>query len=232
MIDLPAGRCRECGASISYFARVCPSCGAANLPNPVATLAAVGAVIVLGGVIALGLWMFRSKTPAAPPAANVPSAAPGTASDADYGWIVQAMAECEEEAKIRTEDMQFLIVPLTPSGVTIAGWSPVPISPIGKAGLLLNSTDALLGLRNRVYVLYDKPITFSISNPATGTAYKWKPATGVTALKTRETEAASLKLGFELAEGAGETEWGPTISLRKGTCYWINPLITTAGRKP
>ena len=29
---------------------------------------------------------------------------------------------------------------------------------------------------------------------------------------------------------AKEIEWGPTINLNKGTCYWINPLILAAPR--
>jgi hypothetical protein len=109
--------------------------------------------------------------------------------------------------------------------MVLPGWSPNPISDIGNAGTLLSSNDALIGLRNRVFVLYQKPLTFAVSDPATQTVYKWKPAVGVTALKSSESRLASVTLGFELPDVATEVEWGPTITLNKGTCYWINPLI-------
>ena len=224
MTGLPVGRCRNCDAPVSYFARFCPVCYAANQPNPVAVVATLGAVLLLAGAIVLGVLLFRGK-PQTEPAASAPASGTDTDSKDDYGWLIQAMAECDEEAKRKTDTLHFLIVPLAPTGIVLPGWSPKPISDIGNVGTLLNSTDALLGLRNRVFVLYQKPLTFAVSDPATQTVYKWKPAVGVTALKTRETGLASVTLGVELPDVAKEVEWGPTITLNKGTCYWINPLI-------
>jgi hypothetical protein len=231
MIGLSPGKCRDCEEPVSHFARTCPSCGAANLPNPVATIAGLAAVILLGGLIVLGLQAFRSKgTPATPPRADGEPPPPQTAGDSDYGWIVKAMAECEEEAKIKLDTMNFLIVPVTPSGTPLPGWSPNPISAVGDSGVLLTSTDTLIGLRNRALVLYEKPIAFAVSDPTSKTVYKWNPATGVTALKSRQTDQASLTLGFEIPEVGKEIEWGPTINLSRGTCYWINPLISVGKR--
>jgi hypothetical protein len=229
MTGLPVGRCRNCDAPVSYFARFCPACHAANLPNPVAVVAALGAVLLVGGAITLGVLLFRGQ--GKPQAEDAPPASgPTVDSKEDYGWLVQAMAECDEEAKRKLDTLHFLIVPLAPTGMVLPGWSPKPISDIGNAGTLLNSTDALLGLRNRMFVLYQKPLTFAVSDPATQTVYKWKPAVGVTALKSRESGLTSLTLGFELPDVGKEVEWGPTISLSKGTCYWINPLIRPAIR--
>ena len=222
------GKCRSCDAPVSYFARACPYCLAPNLPNPVAISAALVALVLVGGMAALGVQAFRSKD-----AAHSPSPAGGsaTAVDAttdpggDYGWIVKAMAECDEEAKIRLDTMYFLIVPVTATGASLPGWSPSPISTVGNSAALLTSTDAMIGLRNRVLALYQKPMAFAVSDPATNTVYKWKPAVGVTSLKTRESGLANLTLGFEIPDLAKEIEWGPTINLNKGTCYWINPLV-------
>jgi len=224
---LPVGRCRSCDAPVSYFARVCPHCGAANLPNPVAIVAGLGAVLVLGGAITLAVLLVRGKAPGSAPNAATQSPAPGQGADSkeDYGWIVQAMADCEEEAKIKPDIMNFLIVPVATTGVAVPGWSPGVISGIGDSGALLNSTDTLVGLRNRVFKLYAKPLTFAIRDPVTKTVYKWKPATGVTALQSRDIGSASLTLGFEIPEAGNEVEWGPTIDLKKGTCYWIMALI-------
>ncbi len=233
MAALPIGHCRSCGAAVSYFARACPRCGEPNLPNPVATIAALLAVVFLGGAIALGVQAFRSKvTPQSPPQAKdaPPTSDRTTDTATDYGWIVKAMAECEEEAKQKTDTLHFLIVPVTTTGMSLPGWSVDPISAIGDSASLLNSTDTMIGLRNRVLVLYQKPLAFAVSDPATSTVYKWKPAVGVTALKTRETGSASLKLGLEIPDLAKEIEWGPTINLNKGTCYWINPLVRAGAR--
>jgi hypothetical protein len=221
---LPVGRCRNCDEPVSYFARACPYCGAANLPNPVAIVAGLGAVLLIGGAITLTVLLFRGKAPSST-AINPPAPGQSAETKEDYGWIVQAMADCEEEAKLKPDIMYFLIVPVATTGVAVPGWSPSAISGIGDSGALLNSTDALVGLRNRVFKLYEKPLTFAITDPATKTVYKWKPATGVTALQSRDLGAANLTLGFEIPEVGKEVEWGPTITLKKGTCYWIMPLI-------
>jgi hypothetical protein len=88
-----------------------------------------------------------------------------------------------------------------------------------------------MGLRNRVLVLYQKPVGFAATDATTGTTYKWKPSTGVTSLKTRGSDTDGLKLGLEIPEVSSETLWGPTIQHKKGTCHWINALIRPA-RKP
>src|SRR5262249_2341234 len=149
----------------------------------------------------------------------------------DYGWIVKAMAECEEEAKLKTDTMHFMIVPVTITGMSLPGWSPDPISSVGDAAVLLTSSDTLIGLRNKALALYQKPITFADSDPEPKTVYKGKPAVGGAVLKTKETSHTSLTLGFEIPEVASEIEWGPTINLSKGTCYWINPLIRAGASK-
>jgi hypothetical protein len=226
------GKCRSCDAPVSYFARACPNCLAPNLPNPVAITAVLVAVVLVGGLVALGVQAFRSNEAAqSPPAGGTSTAVdPSTDTGGDYGWIVKAMAECEEEAKIRLDTMYFLIVPVTATGTSLPGWSPSPISTVGSSAALLTSTDAMIGLRNRVLALYQRPMAFAVSDPTTNTVYKWKPAVGVTALKTRESGLASLTLGFEIPDLAKEIEWGPTINLSKGTCYWINPLIRGGAR--
>ncbi len=189
------------------------------------------AVVLLGGVIILGVQVVRGgRAPSDPARVDATSPDPATDTSGDYGWIVKAMAECDEEAKLQTDTMHFLIVPVTSTGLSLPGWSPSPITAVGESILLLNSSDALIGLRNRAMALYQKPLTFAVSDPETQTTYKWKPAIGVTALKTRETSWGSLKLGFEIPDLAKEIAWGPAIHLGKGTCYWVNPLVRPSAR--
>jgi hypothetical protein len=229
MPGLAVGRCRSCGDAVSHFVRRCTNCGEPNLSNPVATIVALSVVVLAGGIIALGVYGFRGNgtAPSVPQTEGTP---PATDTAGDYGWIVKAMAECDEEAKLKPDTMHFLIVPVASTGLTLPGFSASPISNVGNSAVLLSSTDTLIGLRNRVLALYQKPVTFAVTDPVTQTVYKWKAAVGVTALKSRETGAASLTLGLEIPDVAREIEWGPTINLNKGTCYWINPLIRSAAR--
>jgi hypothetical protein len=231
MKGLPVGDCRSCGAGLSYFAPRCPRCGAANLPNPVATVAALLAVALLAGVIAAAIPLVHSISTFRGPSRGQPAVPPDPSARGsdDYGWLVKAMAECEEEAKVKAETMHFLIIPVTTTKTSMLGWSPVPISTVGAHAALLNSTDTMLGLRNGVLTLYPKPVVFAVSDPATQTVVKWRPAVGVAALKSRQTGATSLTLGLEFPDsGQNDVAWGPTINLRPG-CYWINALIHSGG---
>jgi hypothetical protein len=235
MMGLLTGRCRNCDAPNSHFAPRCRNCGASNLPNPVATVVLLLVVLLIGGIIALGTQLFRGgKEPQAPAQSDARLPATerkGDASD-DYGWIITAMAECEEEAKLKTDTLHFLIVPVTSTGTGVMGWSPTPISRVGDFANLLTWTDTMIGLRNRVLSLYQKPLGFAATDPNSGTVYKWKPATGVASLKTRGAETDSLTVGLENPEVSSATVWGPTIEHRKGTCHWINPLVRSAPRAP
>jgi hypothetical protein len=211
------GRCRSCGAPVSAFALSCPRCGATNQPNPIATIAAFSAVVVIAGATALGVYALRSKGTSSPPPASTEKAA-------EFDWIMQAMADCEAEAKQKTDTLHFLIVPMTTTGVSVPGWSAQPIGSVGNSGTLLNSSDALFGLRNHVLVLYDRPVAFAVSDPASDTVLKWKPAAGVSSLKTRQ-RFDRLKLGFQMSESADQIEWGPTVQIENGSCYWILALF-------
>ena len=232
MPEFPRGECRSCGAPLSYFAPVCPNCRISNQPNPVATVSALLTILLIGGLIALGNQALHhtevreagSQAPTAPAATDQSSD-----SSAEYGWIVQAMAECEEEAKRSPDAVRFLILPVTLTGTPLPGWSPHPIADVGSSGKLLSSTDALIGLRNRALALYQKSLTFVVSDPKTNAVFKWKPSVGVAALNTREPTSDNLKLGFEMPDVGGDVAWGPTVAVKKESCYWINLLVPAGG---
>jgi hypothetical protein len=228
MLQFPRAQCRSCGAPLSYVALSCAHCRASNQPNPVTIAAALAGVLVLGAAIVFGVHMWRSERqpPLAPGSPGKP--APDL-SAGDYGWVVDAMAGCEAEAKQKQDKLHFLIVPVAPTGRSLPGWSPQPISDVGRSGKLLTSADALLGLRNGALGIYQKPVTFVVSDPATGTLYKWKPATGVAALNTSQS-FGRLKLGFELPDVTDDVQWGPTVNIERDTCYWINPLVLAPSR--
>jgi hypothetical protein len=218
-----AGTCRNCGEAVSYFARSCPACGAANQPNPVTMVVAFAVLALLMSAAGLGSW-FLWKGTAGDVAEPASTGEPGAETPEAFGWIAQAMADCEVLAKQNADALYFLIVPVKPSGNQVAGWRPVTIGNLGQNAALLASADALVGLRNGALELYRDPLTFAVKDPDTNTVYKWKPANGVSELKSRELKVASLTLGIELGN-SGEVLWGPTIAIAKGSCYWTNPLI-------
>lgn len=233
MNGLPVGRCPNCGAAVSYLAWSCPNCHRRNLPNPVAATVAVVAVLVAGGLVVLGWQSLRGDRAQAPQ--TQAGAAPGTSDPGgekteDYGWVVQAMADCDVAAKHKLDTLYFLIIPVTATSVSLPGWSPRAIGEIGNAATLLHSSDTVIGLRNRALALYQKPLIFAVSDPKSKTVYKWKPSVGVASLTTSDTNLPALTLGFEIPDMGKEIEWGPTINLTKGTCYWINPRILAAPR--
>jgi hypothetical protein len=232
MTGIAVGHCSRCGAAASYFAPSCPNCHARNLPNPVAAAVALAAALVAAGLIALGWWELRGGAEPQSPAATLAPTAPEAPADAksDYGWLMTAMAQCEAEAKVQAEIMRFLIVPVTATGISLPGWSPPVIGSVGDAVTLLHSTDTLIGLKNGVLALYPKPVTFALSEPASRTVYKWKPAVGVSALSSRELAAGEFVLGLDIPDVAKEVTWGPTLNLKKGSCYWINALVPAPAR--
>jgi hypothetical protein len=230
MAGIAVGNCSRCGAAASYFAPSCPNCHARNLPNPVAAIVALAAALLAAGLIALGWWALRGDAePGRPPAALAPAAAD---AKSDYGWLMTAMAECEAEAKVQTDTMRFLIVPVTATGISLPGWSPPVIGTLGDVVTLLHSTDTLIGLRNGALALYPKPVTFALSDPTSKTVYKWKPAVGVSGLSSRELAAGQFALGLDIPDVVKETAWGPTLNLKKGSCYWINALVPAPSGNP
>jgi hypothetical protein len=227
MMGIRAGTCRDCGEAVSSFARSCPHCGAPNQPNPVTTIIALVVLIMLSLTAVLGakfLWR-GAPAPAEPDPSTTTTREPGQEA---FGWIAQAMADCDVAAKRSEDVLHFLIVPVQPSAAPVPGWRPGTIGNLGNVAVLMASADMLVGLRNGALELYPEPITFVVKDPDTSTIYKWKPATGVAELKSRQ-PSAKLTLGIQLTQD-GEYQWGPTLEIVKGTCYWTNPLILPGKR--
>jgi hypothetical protein len=232
--DFLRGKCRNCGSPVSCFALRCPACHGFNQPNPAATIVALAGAFALGGVIALGARQSPQRNASGTTATqgdSSPRAEGGTSGEVEYGWLVQAMEGCDEQAKKNTDSLHFLIVPMTPTGLPTPGWSPDPISEIGRSAKLLSSSDALKGLRRHALALYQKPLTFQVEDPKTRTVYKWKPSIGVAALNTADAGLDSLKLGFEIPDLADVVEWSPVIKISNDKCYWINVLVPASGSK-
>jgi hypothetical protein len=219
---MPVGKCANCDAAVSYFARVCPRCGLTNQPNAVTT----GTALVLLAVFGLGLFFFVAGPllweRAAPRKDSETQT--DTVADQNYGWLVQAMADCEVYAKQYPDTLYFLLMPLTPTGKRLLGWEPTPSGQIGRTAMLVSSTDALIGLRNGVFQISRQTLTFAVRDPDSQTVYKWKPTSGVSELKAHDSGFSQLALGLQIGD-QGELDWGPSFRIVKGNCYWTYPVI-------
>jgi len=226
---MPVGRCANCDAPVSYFARACAHCGLPNQPNAVTLVAALGLLVVIGAAAFFGARALLAERTATPnPAAQNPAQTTTVESKPDdFGWLVQAMAECDVYAKQYADTLYFLIIPLTPTGRRVQAWDPSPIGKIGTSADLVSSDDAVFGLRNGVFQIYRESITFAVKDAATQTVFKWKPTNGVSELKSRERGFASLMIGLQV--GDKEPDWGPSVTLVSGQCYWVMPVIPTPG---
>ena len=161
------------------------------------------------------MFLGGSAAPPAPPDPGTTTARAPRTPEA-YGWIAQAMADCEVLAKQNADVLYFLIVPVKPSAAPAAGLAAGDDrQPRPDVAALLASADALVGLRNGALELYRDPLTFAVKDPDTNTTYKWKPANGVSELKSRELKAASLTLGIEL-DNSGDDRMGPDDRDRQG----------------
>ena len=231
-MQFPRGECRICSSPVSYQSVKCAHCGAPNQPNPVATIAALLAIGIMGTAIALVTLHFAHRgEQVAGESAERSAAGASAGQDGDYGWLVTAMAECDAQAKLNSETLHFLVIPVTPTGLSLPGWSPDPIVDVGSSAKLLSSSDALIGLRNGALTLYPNPIAFQAADPNTNTVYKWKPEVGVAALNAKRSDLQNLKLGFEMPGVTDDVEWGPTFGIKKDMCYWINLIVLPRNRQ-
>jgi hypothetical protein len=77
--------------------------------------AGLSGLLLLCAAILLAVQVVRHPRPLQPPSerpGKPGSTAPNEETADDYSWIVQAMAECDAEAKQKLDKLQFLIVPL------------------------------------------------------------------------------------------------------------------------
>src|SRR5438876_1827713 len=153
MTGWPFGKCQRCGVTVFPFALSCPNCHAPSLRGRMAAFAALAAVLLGAGLIALAWHSFRGINEATSVPPTPSSSEPSDTAQA-YDWIVKAMAQCEEEAKLSPDTLRFLIVPVIATGIPQPGWSPSMVGTIGQVGALLQATDTVIGLRNGALVLY------------------------------------------------------------------------------
>src|SRR6266516_251805 len=107
MTGWPFGKCQRCGITVLPFAFLCPSCHAPSLRGRMAAVVALAALLLGAGLIALVWHSFRGINEAENPTSVPPTPSASEPSDTAqaYDWIVKAMAQCEEEAKLSPDTL-------------------------------------------------------------------------------------------------------------------------------
>ena len=132
-----------------------------------------------------------------------------------FGYISQSMAEFYVVARQNADTLFFLIVPVKPSSNERR--CPARHVPIRKSASrrALGSADARIGLRNGALVLYLLPLTFAVMRSRRSTVvFKWKPAIGVSTLKSRETGLTRSRSASSMPSQQRPSSRDPTIDVR------------------
>jgi hypothetical protein len=211
---LTGAECRECGAPVSAFARVCPYCGAANRARgpALAVVAALGASAV-AAVIAIAVVASWQRLPV--------EQAP---ADGDFTWLRDAMQECDDVAAKEPDTLHFLVIPLAAAGKTEVDWGSKALNKVGNA-VLLRSDVTLEGLQSGTLAIAKDGYILSIRDQAQ-VVYNWDRSVGVA--KFSIPDAAKIdgfNVQFKFRDKTGGDDWGNTFARQKGNCYWVNAIL-------
>ena len=151
----------------------------------------------------------------------------------EYGWLVAAMARnCEEEAKRTTDKLYFLIAPVMRSAKNVVGLGARP----HRRGRQLDRAAAVLqcGDRARERLAGALSRAPGVRRHRSGHQHRLSMEAGRRRDRADVAGGAASRssglFGFQLATDK-DLEWGLTIALSRGTCYWIFPLIRTGARR-
>ena len=174
MTGLPVGRCPNCGAAVSYFAWSCPNCHAAQpaqsrlQPPRRWRWRAPGRRIDRAGLAELS-QRPRRRTPRRKRARGLAASVRRETRRRTMAGSCRRWPIAMWQAKHKSDTLNFLIIPVTATGVSLPGWSPTPSARSAMPSRCCTRAIPLIGLRNRALALYQKPLTFAVSDPATKT---------------------------------------------------------------
>jgi hypothetical protein len=216
MREFTVHECPNCGGTVSTFARSCVHCGAPNRARRggLMVAGALGVFLVAVGAAAIAAlsWLWHTAGDDQPLA------------DDDLTRLSTAMHECEDDASKNLGAIYFIVIPLTADTNDLLQWRAKSLNDIGN-GILLSSTSALDGLKEKTLKLSSEQYVFGIRDQAK-VIYKWKASRGVARFSTADADSiASFNIQFLAGAGARETEWGAGFARQKGNCYWVNAII-------
>ena len=178
---------------------------------------AVGALVVLFAAIAAISAYQWSKRVA--PGRSAPLAAGA------FAWLLSAMENCENDAIANPQALFFLVVPLAATGKYDQSWSARALETFG-ATTLFKSQDALDALNSGALRVSTEPFVFHVLDMATSDAHRWKSASGVSKLSSKEIASEGpFRVRFQTAPGDPAPEWNSVTAEGKGSCHWVFVLM-------
>jgi hypothetical protein len=212
--------CPNCGEPVATFAKDCARCGARNAARRVGFVI-LGSLLLLFFAIAVAIFAVVrwQRSP-------LGNAEPGViATDADFGWLTDAMKDCDTDAANAPSTLHFLVIPLAAASADDPQWRNKSLDDVGNA-VLLPSNDAIAALKMSALRISNVRYVFRVRDDSTKVIYKWSPSTGVKRLSAPDAdEIEGFKVQFLTGDKANDDEWGVSFARRKGTCYWVNAII-------
>jgi len=143
----------------------------------------------------------------------------------DLGWLTASMESCERDAAGDQAKVYFMVVPLVAADRDDRLWAQKAFDRAGQA-LLLNSEDALAGLRSGALRIDSDAFTFSILDPRSSSVSSWKSKVGASKLASANADTlAGFRMRIHKGEDPGSAQWGTLFSRLKGSCHWVNALF-------
>lgn len=143
----------------------------------------------------------------------------------DYGWLVKAMQDCQQDAARQPGSLHFLVLPVLPVNKQDVRWATKSTATAGNAELL-SFNDTLDGLRKGDLLLYSGDYTFSIISVPANVIYKWASASGASRFSTDEAEQIpAFRIGFQIGASEADASSATELKPSKGSCQWTGALI-------
>jgi hypothetical protein len=203
-------QCPECGEPVSWLARVCARCGAANpTRRTIMVVASALSAVLVAGVVALMTVLRTERTP----------------EDGDFAWLTKAMEDCDKEAEKETNLLHLMVIPLVDEPKDDAGWRRASLNDIGNA-ILLSGENAIAGLKRGALRISREEYVLAVRDETSSTVFRWSPSVGVKRFVTKDASAVeSFKVQFQKRDGTARDEWGAAFKRQIGNCYWVNAII-------
>jgi hypothetical protein len=211
--------CRHCGEPLPKGARACGYCGAPVQARRSGLLIAGALAVLALAAVAVAFLLLGRSTP------NQEGTAVDQRASGDFNWLEVAMKQCDEQATNDQKGLHFLVIPMVDEPRDEPGWRRISINDIGNA-ILVNSEDALAGLRRKALRISTDEYVFSARNEVTKDVLTWKPSTGVRKFVVNDASAiGQFRVQFQSNDASRAINWGATFERQAGNCYWVNAIL-------
>lgn len=142
-----------------------------------------------------------------------------------YDWLSRTMAQCEEQAVVRPQLLNFLVVPLEATDKYNDALRAKALSDTG-ATALFGSQDALQGLRDGALRISSRAFVLHTRDTSNNMTHRWTSASGVSRLSSANIPSdGPFEIRFQISPDDPNREWSTITANGRGTCHWAFALL-------